>query len=97
MSNVTNADLCLQHEVEQLIYREAYLLDMRRFDEWLNLYSEDAEYLIPAWINETTLLPTQLRSSSLSIFIIRQAWMIEFIVSTLVIVTPLHRCLGVPM
>jgi len=55
MSNVTNADLCLQHEVEQLIYKEAYLLDMRRFDDWLGLYREDAEFLIPAWINETTL------------------------------------------
>ena len=55
MSNVTNADLCLQHEVEQLIYKEAYLLDMRRFDDWLELYREDAEFLIPAWINETTL------------------------------------------
>ncbi|MEK9904070.1 MAG: aromatic-ring-hydroxylating dioxygenase subunit beta [Rhodospirillales bacterium] len=55
MNKVTNKDLCLQHEAEQLIYREAYLLDMRRFDDWLALFSEDAQYLMPAWVDETTL------------------------------------------
>ncbi len=55
MSRPTEADLLLAHEVERLIYREAYLLDTRRFDDWLALYREDAEFLIPAWLDETTL------------------------------------------
>ncbi len=55
MSAVTDADLRRQHEVERLIFREAYLLDTRRFDDWLALYRDDAEFLIPAWVNETTL------------------------------------------
>ena len=49
------ADLALQHEVERLLYREAYLLDNRAFDDWLALYRDDAEFAMPAWIDETTL------------------------------------------
>jgi len=32
----------LQLEVERLVSYEAYLLDERRFDEWLELFTEDA-------------------------------------------------------
>src|SRR5262245_37949927 len=32
-----------------LLYREARLLDERRWDDWLDLYLPDAEYWIPAW------------------------------------------------
>lgn len=52
---VDDAMLRLQHEVERLLYLDAYYLDMRRFEEWLTLYREDAVYSIPAWIDETTL------------------------------------------
>lgn len=55
MSAVSDADLRLQHEVERLIYREAYCLDNRLFADWLALYRDDAEFLMPAWIDETTL------------------------------------------
>jgi len=55
MSAVTDADLKLQNEVERLIYREAYCLDVRDFDGWLALYRDDAEFAMPAWIDETTL------------------------------------------
>lgn len=55
MSAITNEDLRLQYEVERLLFREAYLLDNRMFEDWLALYLEDAEYLMPAWIDETTL------------------------------------------
>ena len=55
MSVVSDADIRLQYEVERLIFQEAYLLDNRMFDSWLDLYLEDAEYLMPAWINETEL------------------------------------------
>jgi benzoate/toluate 1,2-dioxygenase subunit beta len=42
----------LQTEVTNLIYREAMLLDRRRWDEWIDLYTEDAIYWVPAWANE---------------------------------------------
>jgi 3-phenylpropionate/cinnamic acid dioxygenase small subunit len=36
----------LQLEVERLIAYEAYLLDERRFHEWLALFTEDATYAV---------------------------------------------------
>jgi 3-phenylpropionate/cinnamic acid dioxygenase small subunit len=36
-----------RQEIEQLLYREAHLLDERRFREWLDLLTEDIEYLMP--------------------------------------------------
>ena len=44
--------LLLQHEVEQLLYEEARLLDDWNLDAWLTLYTEDARYVVP-----TTDLP----------------------------------------
>ena len=46
--------MLLQFEVEQFLYREAKLLDERRFDEWLNLLTEDIHYWMP--IRRTTTL-----------------------------------------
>ncbi|RZS80395.1 3-phenylpropionate/cinnamic acid dioxygenase subunit beta [Pigmentiphaga kullae] len=37
----------LLREVEQFFYREADLLDERRFDEWLTLLHEDIRYWMP--------------------------------------------------
>jgi benzoate/toluate 1,2-dioxygenase beta subunit len=34
-------------EVEQFLYREARLLDERRFDEWMALYTDDGVYWVP--------------------------------------------------
>lgn len=34
-------------EIEELLRREAHLLDERRFREWLDLFTEDAVYVIP--------------------------------------------------
>ena len=48
----TTESLLLQHEVEQLLYREARLLDDWNLDAWLTLYTEDARYVVP-----TTDLP----------------------------------------
>ena len=48
----TAESLLLQHEVEQLLYREARLLDDWNLDAWLTLYTEDAQYVVP-----TTDLP----------------------------------------
>lgn len=41
------ADWELQKEIEDFLYREAHLLDEHRFDEWLDLFSDDARYLMP--------------------------------------------------
>lgn len=37
----------LQHEIEQFLYHEAEMLDDRRFDDWLELFRDDAEYVMP--------------------------------------------------
>jgi 3-phenylpropionate/cinnamic acid dioxygenase small subunit len=34
----------LQHEIEQFLYREAELLDDRRFADWVDLFSDDCFY-----------------------------------------------------
>ena len=34
-------------EAEQLLFREAWLLDQHRLDEWLDLFTEDATYWVP--------------------------------------------------
>src|SRR5690242_6193124 len=33
-------------EIEQFLYREARLLDERRFDEWLGLFTDDVRYFM---------------------------------------------------
>ena len=39
--------LLVRQEVEEFLYREAELLDERRFEEWLALFTEDAHYWMP--------------------------------------------------
>ena len=34
-------------EIEQFLYHEAHLLDAQRFEEWLELFTEDATYWVP--------------------------------------------------
>lgn len=34
-------------EVEEFLYREALLLDEYRFEEWLALFTDDSEYIVP--------------------------------------------------
>jgi 3-phenylpropionate/cinnamic acid dioxygenase small subunit len=41
------ARLLLQRELEDFLYGEAELLDTRRFEEWLDLFTEDARYWMP--------------------------------------------------
>ena len=36
----------------ELIFREALCLDERRWDDWLALYDEKAEFWVPAWKSE---------------------------------------------
>lgn len=42
------ADPTLTAAVAEFLYREARLLDARRFSEWLDLFREDATFWVPA-------------------------------------------------
>lgn len=42
----------LDHEVTQLLSREVILLDRHRWEEWLDLFTEDAVYWVPSWASE---------------------------------------------
>jgi 3-phenylpropionate/cinnamic acid dioxygenase small subunit len=39
--------MTVKDEVEEFLYQEAELLDERRFEEWLDLFTEDARYWMP--------------------------------------------------
>lgn len=39
-------------DAEALIYREARLLDEKKWHEWLALYTEDAVFWMPTWASE---------------------------------------------
>lgn len=41
------ARLLLKEEIEQFLYREAELLDARRYEDWLDLFTEDTRYWMP--------------------------------------------------
>ena len=42
-------------EVEELLYREAYYVDTRDWDRWLDLFTDDIKYWMPAWVSEDVL------------------------------------------
>jgi len=39
----------------QFLYREALLLDSRRWDEWLAMFTEDCEFWVPSWRDEDSI------------------------------------------
>jgi 3-phenylpropionate/cinnamic acid dioxygenase small subunit len=41
------ARLLLKDEIEQFLYGEADLLDERRYEEWLELFTDEAHYFMP--------------------------------------------------
>lgn len=45
----------LHHEISRFLNHEARLIDERRFDEWLNLFTDDVRY----WMPGRTLRPGQ--------------------------------------
>jgi len=45
-------------EVEQFLYREAWLLDQGRLDEWLALFTDDATYWVPLEASQPDPLTT---------------------------------------
>jgi 3-phenylpropionate/cinnamic acid dioxygenase small subunit len=54
--------LDLMREVEDLLYAEADLLDERRYDEWLELFTDDVRYWMPLRKN----VPWQGRDQDMS-------------------------------
>ena len=42
-------------EAAELLHREAYLLDRRRWDDWLALYTEDAIFWVPAFASDDAM------------------------------------------
>jgi benzoate/toluate 1,2-dioxygenase subunit beta len=43
-------------QVQGFLYKEARLLDDRDWDAWLELYAPDAEYWMPSWKEDDTLV-----------------------------------------
>ena len=54
-NRMTSEQATLQAEVEQFIYSEAAMVDQARWQEWLELYTEDMVYWAPSWVNENEL------------------------------------------
>lgn len=46
-------DVALQHRVEQFLYAEAELLDQHRYEEWLDLLTDDVHYWLPTRMTRT--------------------------------------------
>jgi 3-phenylpropionate/cinnamic acid dioxygenase small subunit len=46
MRNAPTIDDAIVREVEQFLYREARMLDERRFRDWLDLFTDDLRYLM---------------------------------------------------
>lgn len=53
----SSSDLGLR-DIEQFLYREAYLLDRNKLDEWFALFTQDSTYWIPLEANQTDPLGT---------------------------------------
>ena len=62
------ADSALVGEIEQFLYREARLLDSERFAEWLDLFTEDCHYWMPAREVRGRGEPTILGPGSMAYF-----------------------------
>ncbi len=57
--------LLTRPEAEELLYREALLIDSGRYAEWLELFTPDVEFWMPAWRDETTTTQNPDRELSL--------------------------------
>lgn len=49
--------------VQRLLYAEARLLDERRFDEWLDLFTDDASYSLPIEVSDDRREPSIINDS----------------------------------
>lgn len=55
----------VEHDCAKLIFTEARYLDQRKWDEWLELYTQDAVYWVPAWETELEYVSDPRRQISL--------------------------------
>ena len=60
-----NDKLQLRAEAEDVLFREAYYLDGRKWDDWLELFTEDCEYWVPSWKDEHQVTEDPKREISL--------------------------------
>jgi benzoate/toluate 1,2-dioxygenase subunit beta len=58
MSADPSVDTLTRGEVEDLLHEEAARLDDRRFDEWLELFTQDARYWLPMGVEEPEREPS---------------------------------------
>jgi 3-phenylpropionate/cinnamic acid dioxygenase small subunit len=58
-------DLLLKEQAIDVIINEAAALDDKRWDEWIDLYTEDAIYWMPSWVDEYTQTSNPKREISL--------------------------------
>lgn len=54
LSEVDLVDCETSYRVQKFLYREARLLDQRRFEEWVSLFSDDAVYEAPMRLTRET-------------------------------------------
>jgi benzoate/toluate 1,2-dioxygenase beta subunit len=52
-------------EASRLLFHEARLLDERRYDEWIELMTDDVDYWIPSWRTEDEPIADGTRALSL--------------------------------
>ena len=52
-------------EASELLYKEAYYVDGQKWDEWLDLFTEDCEYWMPSWKDEHEVTEDPKREISL--------------------------------
>ncbi|QGA68991.1 aromatic-ring-hydroxylating dioxygenase subunit beta [Sulfolobus sp. E11-6] len=45
-----------REELTEFVYKEAMLLDEKKYNEWLELFTDDAFYWIPAWEDEENIV-----------------------------------------
>ncbi len=60
-----SADVLTPAAAAALLYREALLLDSSRFSDWLDLFTPDVEYWMPAWRDEVSTTQDPDRELSL--------------------------------
>lgn len=66
MTETLNAERTSTIEaVKAFLYKEARLLDDRRFDEWIECYHPDSQYWMPAWDDNGELTEDPQREISL--------------------------------
>lgn len=66
MTQTLNAERTSTIEaVKAFLYKEARLLDDRRFDEWIECYHPDSQYWMPAWDDNGELTEDPQREISL--------------------------------